>query len=119
MDIESFREYCLSKPYATEDMPFDEASLCFKVGLKIFAILDISAGTSVILKCNPDRSVELRSNYNGIIPGWHMNKKHWNTVYLDTDVNVILIKELVDHSYDLVYDGLSQKIKNSLISIRL
>lgn len=119
MDIESFREYCLSKPYSAEDLPFDETSLCFKVGFKIFAILDISSGKSVNLKCNPDRSVELRSNFNGIVPGWHMNKKHWNTVLLNADVTDILIKELVDHSYDLVYHSLSKKIKNTLISVML
>ena len=113
MTITFFREYCLSKPGTSEDTPFDENTLCFKVGGKIFAIIDIELFESVNLKCDPEKAVELREQYSGIVPGYHMNKKHWNTVMFDGSVSDKLILELVDHSYELVLNSLPKKIKES------
>ena len=113
MTITFFREYCLSKPGTSEDTPFDENTLCFKVGGKIFAIIDIELFESVNLKCDPERAVELREQYPGIVPGYHMNKKHWNTVMFDGSVSDKLILELVDHSYELVLNSLPKKIKEN------
>lgn len=115
MTITFFREYCLSKPGTSEDTPFDENNLCFKVGGKIFAIIDIELFESVNLKCDPERAVELREQYSGIVPGYHMNKKHWNTVMFDGSVSDKLILELVDHSYDLILDSLPKKTKESIL----
>jgi len=114
MDIEFFRSYCLSKQGATEDTPFDESTLCFKVGGKIFALTDIDTFESVNLKCDPERAVELRELHLGIIPGYHMNKKHWNTVRLNAGVSDRMVLELVDHSYDLIINSLPKKVKQEI-----
>jgi predicted DNA-binding protein (MmcQ/YjbR family) len=117
MTITFFREYCLSKPGTSEDTPFDENTLCFKVGGKIFAIIDIELFESVNLKCDPERAVELREHYSGIVPGYHMNKKHWNTVKFDGSVSDKMILELVDHSYGLVLESLPKKTKESILGL--
>jgi len=114
MDIEFFRSYCLSKFGASEDTPFDENTLCFRVGGKIFALVDIDTFESVNLKCDPERALELRELHPGIIPGYHMNKKHWNTVRFDEGVSDRLVLELVDHSYDLIFKSLSKKIQQEI-----
>lgn len=114
MTITFFREYCLAKPGTSEDTPFDENTLCLRVGGKIFAILDIDQFESVNLKCDPERAAELREQFPGIQPGYHMNKKHWNTVMADGSVSDKLILELTDHSYDLVFNSLPSKIRASL-----
>lgn len=114
MNITFFRDYCLSKPGASEDTPFDENTLCFKVGNKIFAIIDIELFESVNLKCDPERAVDLREEFGGIVPGYHMNKKHWNTVSFDGSVPDKIILELVDHSYDLIFNSLPKKIRESI-----
>jgi predicted DNA-binding protein (MmcQ/YjbR family) len=106
MNIEFFREYCLTKPGVTEDTPFDPDKLCFRVGNKIFAIIDIERFESVNLKCDPEKAILLREKHNGIKPGYHMNKKHWNTVSFDGSVPSPLLLELVDHSYNLVFSSL-------------
>lgn len=111
MNITFFREYCLSKPGTSEDTPFDENTLCFKVGGKIFAIIDIDLFESVNLKCDPEKAIELREQYSGIVPGYHMNKKHWNTVMFGGSVSDRIILELVDHSYDLIVNSLPKKIR--------
>lgn len=113
MNITFFREYCLSKPGTSEDTPFDANTLCFKVGDKIFAIIDIELFESVNLKCDPERAVELREEYTGIVPGYHMNKKHWNTVSFDGSVPDRTILELVDHSYDLIFKSLPKTKRKS------
>lgn len=115
MTITFFRDYCLSKPGTSEDTPFDENTLCFKVGGKIFAIIDIALFESVNLKCDPERAAELREQYHGIVPGYHMNKKHWNTVLFDGSVSDKLILELVDHSYDLILNSLPKKTRESIL----
>jgi predicted DNA-binding protein (MmcQ/YjbR family) len=114
MYIDEFREYCLSKKEVTEELPFDENTLVFKVAGKIFAITDIDKFESINLKCNPEKAEDLRANYNAIQPGYHMNKKHWNTILNNSDVNDILLKQMIDESYNLVIQGLPKKIKQEL-----
>jgi predicted DNA-binding protein (MmcQ/YjbR family) len=114
MDIETFREYCISKKGVTEEFPFDSQTLAFKVGGKIFALTDVENFRSANLKCDPERAIELREMYPGIIPGYHMNKKHWNTVAMDQTVPYKLKKELIDHSYDLIFASLPKKEREKL-----
>ena len=102
MNIEELREYCISKQGVTEEFPFDEVTLVFKVKGKIFAITNLEGDWSLALKCDPERSTELREQYPAIQPGYHMNKVHWNTVMMDGSLNQNLILELIDHSYQLV-----------------
>ena len=103
MDAEQFREYCLAKPRVTEATPFGEDTLVFKVGGKMFALLSLDAvPPRANLKCDPDRALELRDRYEQVLPGYHMNKKHWNTVILDGAIPHWTIVEMIDHSYDLV-----------------
>ncbi|GAB3653977.1 MmcQ/YjbR family DNA-binding protein [Echinicola sediminis] len=114
MDIVFFRDYCLKKSGVSEDTPFDADTLCFKVGGKIFAIIDIERFESVNLKCDPEWAMELREEYEGIVPGYHMNKKHWNTVLFSGVVPDPLILKLVNHSYDLVFKSLPRKLQNEI-----
>ena len=103
MDLPDVIAHCLSKPGAEETTPFGPDVLVYKVGGKMFAAtVPDEFPARVNLKCNPDRAVELREEYEGIIPGYHMNKKHWNTVLLDGSVPSTLIREFIDHSYGLV-----------------
>ncbi len=109
MDIEIFRQYCLSKKGTTEDTPFDEVTLCLRVMNKIFAILPLDAVTATAaLKCDPDYAIELREKYPEVQPGFHMNKKHWNTVELEGSLDAKMLQHLVDHSYDLVVKTLKK-----------
>jgi len=110
MNIEALRQYCLSKPMVEETFPFDEVTLVFKVLGKAFLLTGLEESEfRVNLKCDPERAIELREAYEDIIPGWHMNKKHWNTVYCERDLDDSLIIELVDHSYDSVVKKLPKK----------
>src|ERR1043165_2723905 len=110
MDVESFREYCLTKPHATEGTPFGEDVLVFKVGGKMFALVSLDEVPSTVnLKCDPDRALELRDRYEQVQPGYHMNKKHWNTVVLDGVIPDKEGREMIDHSYDLVVRSLPKK----------
>ena len=112
MNVEEFRVYCLSKPLVTEEFPFDETTLVFKVAGKMFALTGLDVPEfKVKLKCDPDRSVVLREEYDSIRPGWHMNKKHWNTVHVDGSFPEELFVELIDHSYALVVKSLPKKIR--------
>ncbi len=112
--LEDIRSYCLSKDFTEEGFPFDENTLVFKVGGKMYALIDVEKSESINLKCNPERAEELRENNEGIIPGYHMSKKHWNTVSLDGIVDQKLVFELIDHSYQLVYASLTKKVKHEL-----
>lgn len=115
MDIETFREYCLSKKGVTEEFPFDEITLVFKVIGKIFAITNIDkADFAINLKCEPENAVVLRETYEAVQPGYHMNKKHWNTVFAQRDVSDALLKKWIDDSYNLVVTGLPKKIQKEL-----
>ena len=106
MLIDQLREYCLSKPNTEEAMPFGEDTLAFKVGGKIFLICGLEdMPLQFNLKCNPDLAIELREKYPCVIPGYHMNKKHWNTIIMDGSVSTKLIQTWIDHSYELVKAG--------------
>jgi len=102
MNIETIREYCISKKGVTEGFPFGEDTLVFKVNGKIFALANLDGELSINLKCDPAFAIELRELYSSVTPGYHMNKKHWNTVILDGSVPDKEIFEWIDHSYDLV-----------------
>ncbi|MEZ4810321.1 MAG: MmcQ/YjbR family DNA-binding protein [Allomuricauda sp.] len=115
MNIEELRVYCLAKKGTTEEFPFDSETLVFKVMGKMFALVPLERVPSQCnLKCDPERAIELREEYDGIImPGYHMSKTHWNTLYLE-NLPPNLIRQLVDHSYDLVVAGLTKKLKEEL-----
>ncbi|HWM23453.1 MAG TPA: MmcQ/YjbR family DNA-binding protein [Chthoniobacterales bacterium] len=115
MNIETFREYCLSKPAATEDTPFGPEDIVFKVEGKMFAIAALDeVPPRVNLKCDPDLALELRDRYEQVQPGYHMNKKHWNTVELDGVIPQAEIRKMVDHSYDLVVRSLPKAKREKL-----
>lgn len=115
MNIEFFRDHCLKKKYVTEEFPFDESTMVFKVMGKVFALTSLNdVPGSCNLKCNPEYAEELREKYSSITPGYHMNKKHWNTVEWDGNVPDQLILELTNHSYDLVASGLSKELKEKM-----
>jgi predicted DNA-binding protein (MmcQ/YjbR family) len=116
MDIESIWKYCLSKPHTEETFPFDQTTLVFKVGNKMFALFDIDNFSGINLKCDPEKSIELRESFSGIIPAFHMNKKHWNTVKVNEDVDSKLIMELIDHSYELIFKSLTKKVRDGFTS---
>lgn len=109
MNIEEIREYCISKKFVEETFPFDEDTLVFKVMGKMFLLISLSEANRFNAKCDPERCVELREQYSEIIPGWHMNKKMWNTVFVDGSLPRKLIIELIDHSYDEVVKGMPKK----------
>lgn len=106
----------------TEHFPFDEDTLVFKVGGKMFALSSLSqwekGEPSLNLKCDPDRAQELRAQYEAVKPGYHMSKIHWNTIAVNKDVPDSLIKELIDHSYELVFKSLTKKIQSEIIDLR-
>ena len=109
--IEELRHFCLRKPYVTESFPFDESSLVFKVHGKMFALLALEKDPLRInLKCDPEKAIELREEYWQVIPGYHSNKKHWNTVIVD-QITFEQICQWINHSYDLVWDKLPKKTK--------
>ena len=112
MDIETFRIYCLSKAGTEECFPFDEHTLVFKVIGKMFALTNLHKEPfSVNLKCDPERAEELRGEYDEITPGYHMSKKHWNTIEMEGRISNSLTIELIDHSYDLVVKSLTKAQK--------
>ncbi len=111
MNIEELRLYCIAKKAVTESFPFDEDTLVFKVMGKMFALVSISESDSVNLKCNPEYAIELREKYTSVRAGFHMNHKHWNTVFLNDDTSDKLIYQLIDHSYEMVIKGFTKKLK--------
>ncbi len=117
MDVESLRDYCLSKPGVTEGFPFGENVLVFKVMNKMFALFDIEDFQYVNLKCEPELAIELREQYTCVRPGYHMSKKHWNSVYADGTVTDRQIFDWVDDSYGLVVSALPKKDKAKLESL--
>lgn len=111
MTLDDLREYCLAKPATEETLPFGPDTLVFKVAGKMFALTGLDeTDLRVNLKCDPERSVQLRERYEEIIPGWHMNKQHWNTVYVENgDLSDAFVRELIDHSYALIVASLTKK----------
>jgi predicted DNA-binding protein (MmcQ/YjbR family) len=114
LNIESFRDYCIRKKGVTEEFPFDNETLVFKVMNKLFALTNVEEFDSINLKGDPEENVQLREKHDGIQPGYHMNKKHWNTVLTDGSVNDKLMKEMIDKSYKLVVAGLTKKDRGQL-----
>lgn len=117
MNIEFFRDYCLAKPGVREELPFGPDTLVFKVMGKMFALTGIDNFEFINLKCDPERTSELRSEYDSIKPGYHMNKALWNSVYMDGTIPDNLTKELIDHSYELIVASLTKKLKEELNSL--
>ncbi len=112
MDIEAYRLYCLAKPATTEDLPFDEDTLVFKVAGKMFALCSISSYSNGInLKCDPEVAMELREQYPQVRPGYHMHKSHWNTVLPEDGLPDSLIQQWIDDSYALVVAKMSKKLR--------
>lgn len=111
MDIETAREYCLSKKAVTECFPFDEYSLVMKVMDKMFALIDLESANKICLKCDPEYALELREHYVAIEGAYHFNKKYWNQVFLDGDVDDKLLKQLIDHSVEEVLKKFTKKMR--------
>ena len=119
MNIEQLRDFCIAKKGATEHFPFDNVTLVFKVMGKVFALTGLDkwekGEQKINLKCDPDKAEQLREEYEGIIAGWHSNKRHWNTVTMNSsDISDDLVIELINHSYELVVVGLTKKLKAEL-----
>lgn len=118
MNIQQLYEYCLAKKGVTEHFPFDEDTLVFKVGGKMFCLTSLKKweeeNPSLNLKCDPERALELRAQFEAVQPGYHMSKIHWNTVSFNGDISDKMIIELINHSYELVFASLSKKIKQEI-----
>ena len=114
MDIESLRAYCLSLPQATEDFPFDETTLAFRVAGKIFAMIDLEDTSWFVLKCQPDYAIRLRDRYAEISGAWHMNKRYWNMLNLVGNLSDELICHLIRHSYNQVVKKISRRMRESI-----
>ena len=120
MNIEELREYCIGKKGATEELPFGPDTLVFKVGGKVFLLVGLDQVNQLAcnVKCDPDRATALRAEYpQTVFPGYHMNKKHWNTVHCNQELPDTVIEELIDHSYDLVFKSLTRSIKDQMSSL--
>jgi predicted DNA-binding protein (MmcQ/YjbR family) len=115
MNIESLREYCLSKKEVTESFPFGDTTLVFKVFDKMFALVNLDEDLSINLKCDPEKAIELREKFSAVLPGYHMNKTHWNTIMVNSTVPDNCIKEWIDHSYVEVVKALP-KIKQKIVN---
>jgi predicted DNA-binding protein (MmcQ/YjbR family) len=102
MNIEELREYCLSKKGVTESFPFDNITLVFKVVGKMFLLTNTEGEFSINIKCDPEKAIDLREHYPCVLPGYHMDKKHWNTLLIDGTITDTLLKEWIDDSYDLI-----------------
>jgi len=122
MNLETYYEYCLSKKGVTEHFPFDEDTLVFKVGGKMFCLTSLKkweqGDHSVNLKCDPDYAQELRGQYDEVQPAYHMSKVHWNTVAINSEVSDKLVKEWIDDSYELVFKSLTKKMQNEILDSR-
>lgn len=114
MNIEQIREYCLSLNGVTEDMPFGDDTLVFRVMNKIFALVNLDGESRINLKCEPGRAISLREEFSAIIPGYHMNKMHWNTLIMNGTLKKDMVTELISHSYDLIIESLPKSKKEEL-----
>jgi len=116
MNIETLREYCLSKKAVTEDFPFGEDTLVFRVLNKIFLLVSLSSNPLQFnAKCDPDQAIELRDQYDAVQPGYHMNKKHWNTIIMNGSLSNAQLKEMIDDSYNLIVQSLPKKERENLL----
>ena len=116
MNAENLREYCLNKWEVTESFPFNDTALVFKVSGKMFALVSLDDPLSISLKCDPEKAIELREHYHSVVPGYHFNRKHWNTIYIDGSVDDELIFSWIDHSYQQVVEKLSKKDRLRILS---
>ena len=114
MNMEELREYCLLKPGAEESFPFGEETLVFKVGGKIFLLASLTEGNRFNAKCDPERAVELRERHEEVQPGYHMNKRHWNSVRMDGGWKVKELRGMIDHSYEIVVKALPKKVRDGM-----
>ena len=114
MNIEEIYAYCMSLPRAQETFPFDQTTLVFKVGGKMFALLSLERPDIIMVKCDPERAIDLRERYADINPAWHLNKKHWNQMDFTGHLPQRLIEELILHSYQLVVEKLPRKTREAL-----
>ena len=122
MNLEIYYEYCLSKKGTTEHFPFDQDTLVFKVGGKMFALSSLiqweKGEPSVNVKCDPDYALELRAQYSDIQPAFHMSKIHWNTIAINNEVSDKLVKQLIDDSYELIFKSLTKKLQSEILDQR-
>jgi predicted DNA-binding protein (MmcQ/YjbR family) len=114
MNIETLRDYCLKQNGAEETMPFGDDTVVFKVGGKIFLLMGLTEANRFNVKCDPDLAIELRERYNEVQPGFHMNKTHWNTVFMDGNLTEKQLLEMIDHSYQLIVKSLPKKVQEAL-----
>ncbi|WP_428327513.1 MmcQ/YjbR family DNA-binding protein [Mucilaginibacter sp.] len=114
MNLEELRDYCLKKPGATEGLPFGEDTLVFKVGGKIFLLTGIETGDRFNVKCDPELAIELREQFTEVQPGFHMNKKMWNTVFMNGSLSYKQLFDMVDHSYNLIVASLPKKLRDEI-----
>jgi len=117
MNIEDYRDFCLSQKGVTEGFPFDKNTLVFKVMGKMFALTSVDLFEYINLKCDPEKAAELREIYEAVKPGYHMSKHNWNSVYVNLDVSDKLIYEWITDSYDLVVQTLTKKLRTELDSL--
>ncbi|HRE75773.1 MAG TPA: MmcQ/YjbR family DNA-binding protein [Flavobacteriales bacterium] len=117
MNIELLRNYCITKKGVTEEFPFDDRTLVFKVMGKMFALADVEEFDGINVKCDPELAIELRERYAGVLPGYHMSKKHWNTLVMDGSLPEKMILKWVDDSYDLVVASLPKKLREELSNL--
>ncbi|WP_027418788.1 MmcQ/YjbR family DNA-binding protein [Crocinitomix catalasitica] len=114
MNIEDYREYCLAKKGVSEGFPFDHNTLVFKVMNKMFALTNVQEFNSINLKCDPEKAIDLRDRYHAVVPGYHMSKKHWNTITVNEDATDDEIYEWIDDSYNLIVKSLTKKLQAEL-----
>ncbi len=115
MNIEELRDFCISLPHTTEDFPFDQNTLVFKVGGKIYLLTSLAGPFYINLKCDPGYAIELRESYASVRQGYHMNKKHWNTLDMDGSLTDDFLRELIEHSYQQVIKTLTKKARAELL----
>jgi predicted DNA-binding protein (MmcQ/YjbR family) len=114
MNIEEIRNHCNSKSGVEESFPFDETTLVFKVGGKMFLLIGLTNADRFNVKCDPEMAVALREQYACVVPGWHMSKKHWNTIHIDGSVSNSMLETWINNSYDLVFSSLPLKVKQAI-----
>lgn len=119
MNVEELRDYCLQKSGVTEGLPFGEDTLVFKVGNKIFLLISLDAGNRFNVKCDPELAIELRDRHPEVIPGYHMNKTHWNTVYMDGNLTNKQLCDMIDHSYLLILKSMPKAIQAQITDTKL
>lgn len=118
MNIEELRDHCLQKPGVTEGFPFGEETLVFKIAEKIFLLIGLTDGNRFNVKCDPELAIELRERHSEVIPGYHMNKKMWNTVYMDGALTNKELRGMIDHSYDQVVKSLPKKTQAEIAALQ-